>query len=98
MPPRRCSLLAARLFAQIKMIFGKNLPSFTLLEAPTVEQLAGILREEGWSAPLSSLETIETGGAGFTNARHKITKHIANLADVVSCAQELVNSGMHFYN
>jgi acyl-coenzyme A synthetase/AMP-(fatty) acid ligase/aminoglycoside N3'-acetyltransferase/acyl carrier protein len=70
------SLTALRLFVQIEKILGKNLPLATLFEAPTVEQLAGILREEGWSAAWSSQEAIETGDAGSTNVSHKITKHI----------------------
>ena len=58
------SLLAVRLITQIEKIHGKNLPLATLFQAPTVEQLASILREQGWSAPSSSLEAIEIGGAG----------------------------------
>ncbi|MBC8229645.1 amino acid adenylation domain-containing protein [bacterium] len=58
------SLLAVRLFAQIEKIFGKNLPLATLFQAPTVEQLASILRQEGWSPPLlSSLVAIQSGGS-----------------------------------
>ena len=56
------SLLAVRLFAQIKKIFGKNLPLATLLQAPTVEQQAKILDQGEWSALWSSLMTIQTGG------------------------------------
>jgi len=57
------SLLAMRLFAQIEQVFGKNLPLATLFQAPTVERLAGILREEGWWAPWRSLVTIQPGGS-----------------------------------
>ncbi len=56
------SLVAVRLFAQIKKIFGKDLPLATLFEAPTVEKLATILQQEGWSAPWSSLVPIQPGG------------------------------------
>ena len=57
------SLLAVRLFAQIKKAFGRQLPLATLFQAPTVEQLAGILRQEGWSAPWSCLVAIQPGGS-----------------------------------
>jgi len=49
------SLLAVRLFAQIKKIFGLELPVATLFQAPTVEQLASRLCQSGSSAPISSL-------------------------------------------
>ncbi len=57
------SLLAVRLFAEIEQIFGKNLPLATLLQAATIEKLAGILRQEGWSAPWSSLVAIQPGSS-----------------------------------
>ena len=43
------SLRAVRLFDQIQKVFGKTLPVITLLQAPTVEQLADILHQEGCS-------------------------------------------------
>ena len=57
------SLQAVRLFAQIEKITGKKLPLATLLQAPTVEQLASILRDEEWSLPWSSLVPIQAGGS-----------------------------------
>ena len=39
------SLLAVELFAHIKKVFGKKLPLTTLIEAPTIEQLANLLNQ-----------------------------------------------------
>ena len=57
------SLLAVRLLAQIEKTFGKNLPLSTLFQSPTIEQLANILREKGWSAPCQTLVVIQPGGS-----------------------------------
>lgn len=57
------SLLAVQLFTQIEKITGKNLPLVTLFQAPTIEQLAVILRDEGWTPPWSSLVAIQPGGS-----------------------------------
>ncbi len=56
------SLLAVRLFAQIERIFGKRLPLSVLFQAPTVEQLADLLRQAGWSSSWSSLVPIQPQG------------------------------------
>ncbi|PYS61631.1 MAG: non-ribosomal peptide synthetase [Acidobacteria bacterium] len=55
------SLLAVRLFAQIEKSFAKNLPLAMLFQAPTVKQLARVLRDEGWQAAWSSLVMIQGG-------------------------------------
>jgi len=57
------SLLAVKLFAEIEKNFGKNLPLATLFQAPTVRQLARVLRDEGWQTAWSSLVPINAGGA-----------------------------------
>lgn len=57
------SLLAVRLLAQIEKVFGKKLPLMTLFQVPTIEQLAGVLRDPGWSAPWSSLVAIQSNGS-----------------------------------
>ena len=56
------SLSALSLFAEIEKIFGKKLPLSTLFQMSTIEELANILRQEGWSASWSSLVAIQSGG------------------------------------
>jgi thioesterase domain-containing protein/acyl carrier protein len=56
------SLLAARLFAEIEKTFQIELPLATLLQAPTIEGLARIVRERGSSVSWSSLVAIQPGG------------------------------------
>jgi amino acid adenylation domain-containing protein len=57
------SLVAVRLMNRVEQGFGKNLPIATLLQAPTIEQLAAILRQEGWTPSLSCLVPIQTAGS-----------------------------------
>ncbi len=56
------SLLAVRLFAQIKKILGFDLPLATLFQAPTVEQQASLLQQSEWSAPWELLVKIQSSG------------------------------------
>ena len=57
------SLLAVKLFTQIEKLFGKNLPLATLFEAPTVEKLAVLLRQKGWTPSWASLVSLQPNGA-----------------------------------
>ena len=57
------SLLALHLFARLEKAFGRPLPLALLFQAPTVEQLANILRDENWSPSWSSLVPIQPGGS-----------------------------------
>ncbi len=56
------SLLAVRLFARLQNEFGRELPLATVFQAPTIEQLAAILREEGWKPSWTSLVPIQSRG------------------------------------
>ena len=56
------SLQAVRMFAEIEKNFNKNIPLATLFEAGTIEQLAEILRQDGWAEPESSLVPIQPKG------------------------------------
>jgi amino acid adenylation domain-containing protein len=59
------SLLAMILFAEIEKLTGRNFPLSTILDAPTIERMANILRksEEELSASWSSLVPIQSGGS-----------------------------------
>jgi len=57
------SSLAVQMFAQIEEIFKVKLPLATLYEAPTVYELAAILRGEASSSGWSSLVPIQTNGS-----------------------------------
>ena len=56
------SLQAVRMFAEVEAEFSKNVPLATLFEASTIEKLADILRQDGWTAPESSLVPIQPLG------------------------------------
>ncbi|MGA8489219.1 MAG: amino acid adenylation domain-containing protein [Terriglobales bacterium] len=57
------SLLAARLMHRIGQALGKTLPLAMLFQAPTIEQLAVVLRQDEWSRHWSSLVPIQTVGS-----------------------------------
>ncbi len=57
------SLLAAMLLFEIERAFGRRLPLTVIFDAPTVGQLASLLREEGWSPSWQSLVPIQEGGS-----------------------------------
>ena len=56
------SLLAARLFAQVEETFEVNLPLATLLEAPTIRQMAGLITSPKTTLSGSSLVIIQPTG------------------------------------
>jgi amino acid adenylation domain-containing protein len=55
------SLLAVRLMAEIERAFGVSLPLSTLFQAPTVEQLASVLREPRWPSTWRCLVPVRPG-------------------------------------
>ncbi len=57
------SLLVVRLFTEIEQRFGKHLPIATLFQSPTIEQLAALLQQGGWSPNWSCLVPIQPGGS-----------------------------------
>jgi amino acid adenylation domain-containing protein len=56
------SLLAVELFEAIELRLGMRLPLASIFEAPTVRQLAALLREEGWDSPRGSLVALRASG------------------------------------
>jgi thioesterase domain-containing protein/acyl carrier protein len=56
------SLLAVSLFARIENEMGIRLPLSTIFESPTVRELAGVLRFNGWDAPWRTLSALTTTG------------------------------------
>ena len=57
------SLLAVRIIVEIEKLYKKRLPLATLLQAPTVGDLASVLRKEQWVPSWSSLVPIRPGGS-----------------------------------
>jgi thioesterase domain-containing protein/acyl carrier protein len=57
------SLQAVTIFSDIQKSFGKSLPLATLLSAPTIEQIANILRNEQENITWSSLVPIQPKGS-----------------------------------
>ena len=56
------SLLAVRLFAAVEKSFGKKLPLATLLQAPTIRQLAALLAQDYWQPSWQSLVALQPNG------------------------------------
>jgi amino acid adenylation domain-containing protein len=57
------SLLAVRIMVEIEKVFQRRLPLATLVQAPTIAELAAILRKQNWSPTWASLVPIRPGGS-----------------------------------
>lgn len=57
------SLLAVRLMTKIQKMFKQELSLSTLLQGPTIEHLASVLRQQAGSVPESSLVKIQPAGS-----------------------------------
>ena len=57
------SLLAVRIVAEVAGLIKKPLPLATFLQAPTIADLADVLRKEDWKPSWSSLTPIRAGGS-----------------------------------
>jgi aspartate racemase len=57
------SLVAVRLFSEMRKLFGRSFPLSVLFQAPTVEKLADMIRKGGWSPQWISLVPIQPGGS-----------------------------------
>ncbi|MCA9128639.1 MAG: hypothetical protein KDB22_16245, partial [Planctomycetales bacterium] len=57
------SLGAARMMVELEKIHGQRLPLAMLLQAPTIRELASLIREQGWVASWRSLVPISPGGS-----------------------------------
>jgi thioesterase domain-containing protein/aryl carrier-like protein len=56
------SLQAMQLMGQLEKVTGRKLSLASLFQAPTIEQLAQVLHEDGWEISNSSLVALQTGG------------------------------------
>jgi Phosphopantetheine attachment site len=61
--PLLATIFGMRLLAHIEKMLGKSVPLSALFQAPTIEQLASILRQERWSPPWSSPLVIQPQGS-----------------------------------
>ncbi len=57
------SLLAVRIVVEVEKFFGMRLPLATLMQAPTIAELAEILRKKNWTPAWFSLVPIRPGGS-----------------------------------
>jgi amino acid adenylation domain-containing protein len=57
------SLVAVRLFSEMRKLFGRGFPLSILFQAPTVEKLTDMIRKDGWKSRWTSLVPIQPGGS-----------------------------------
>lgn len=56
------SILAVRLFHQLRRITGRQLPLSTLFQAPTIASLASLVESDGWEPSWDSLVAVQPNG------------------------------------
>ena len=59
------SFLAVDLFSELEKSFGKVLPLAILFQAPTIAQLAEVIRHEGWESAWASLVPLQPQGSAL---------------------------------
>jgi amino acid adenylation domain-containing protein len=83
------SLMALRFFGELEKSTGVQLPLATLFAAPTIRQLATIVREKGWQPPWSCLVPIKPSGTRpplfFV---HGVGGNILIYSDLARCVSE----------
>src|ERR1700730_17820803 len=57
------SLVAVRLFSEMRKLFGRGFPLSILFQAPTVEKLTDMIRKDAWKSRWSSLVPIQPTGS-----------------------------------
>jgi amino acid adenylation domain-containing protein len=57
------SLVAVRLFSEMRKLFDRSFPLATLFQAPTVEKMADMIRKGGWFPQWDSVVPIQPGGS-----------------------------------
>ena len=73
------SLLGTHLFARVEEEFAKRVPLGTLFEAPTIEKLAAILRQDSWVSS-SLIASASWGSIGATNIFRSGTRWLSCLS------------------
>jgi len=56
------SLMAVRLFSEMRKLLGRGFPLSVLFQAPTIEKLTDMIRKDGWKPRWTSLVPIQPGG------------------------------------
>ncbi len=78
------SFIALRMMRRIEKLFGKSLPITALFQAPTIEKLAQLLRQSGWTSTWTSLVCLQAAGSAplFLFCVHGIGGLVVGLRDL----------------
>ena len=77
------SLLGTHLLARIEEVFAKQLPFGTLFEAPTIKNLAAILRQDSWRPRI--LTQVQSGDPSVPPIFYRSTGRILCLSRTTRC-------------